>query len=317
MTGTKDSQEVINFMTLFQKLRNWIDDEPDALEELASNDKPIEELCNELSSAAFSLSMYERQHRRLFTSPADPNFIKAWRDYEARYESKISSVALFSLVGAFVSTDKQKQLKLDFDWKVADEAAREQASAIKTAIDFSKEYVLDNWPSHDDVSADLFDKVETGYRAWHDFFLSADYDLTGILRRRELVPFVLIPRHVSNVHGDGEKLSLFTLLQQAQEAFIFGVYFGALALMRAIIETAITEHYKSIGGDLAARIDACQFLPKGAPKAALHRLRRLANDILHFNKEDARLPEDIEKEILSLLYVVRAFIEGAPSRKSY
>jgi hypothetical protein len=51
--------------------------------------------------------------------------------------------------------------------------------------------------------------------------------------------------------------------------------------------------------------------------AALHRLRRLANAILHLEPEkDEGLPKiepiQLEKEIVSLLLVLRALIEGAP-----
>ena len=50
------------------------------------------------------------------------------------------------------------------------------------------------------------------------------------------VPLVLIPRHVSKSHGEAEKLSLLTHLQQARDAFVFGVPFAALALMRSILK---------------------------------------------------------------------------------
>jgi hypothetical protein len=40
MNVAKDSTKVIKFMTLFQKLRNLIDDEPEGLEVLAAGDEP-------------------------------------------------------------------------------------------------------------------------------------------------------------------------------------------------------------------------------------------------------------------------------------
>ncbi len=53
-----------------------------------------------------------------------------------------------------------------------------------------------------------------------------------------------------------------------------------------------------------------------ANEAALHRLRKLANAIVHLDREkDEGLPamDDVrlEKEIVSLLLVLRALIEGA------
>jgi len=152
--------------------------------------------------------------------------------------------------------------------------------------------------------------------AWKRLVVETGFDLRGIFRRRGLVPFVLIPRHVSRHHGEAEKLSLLTHLQQAHDAFVFGVPFAALALMRSILETTLKGHYHADGKGLETKIDNCQALPRAASKPALHRLRRLANDVLHFNSEQVRLPRDFEKELLSLLYVLRALIEGAPTWRS-
>jgi hypothetical protein len=65
-------------------------------------------------------------------------------------------------------------------------------------------------------------------------------------------------------------------------------------------------HYHATGSNLEKLIDNCPGLPPDASRPALHRLRHLANDILHFNKEKARLPTDFERELLSLLSVLRA-----------
>jgi len=59
-------------------------------------------------------------------------------------------------------------------------------------------------------------------------------------------------------------------------------------------------------------IDYCRALPRDASKQALHRLRKLANDILRFN-ENARIPSDLERQLWSLLFVLRALIEGVPT----
>jgi len=69
--------------------------------------------------------------------------------------------------------------------------------------------------------------------------------------------------------------------------------------------------------DLEERIrNARSRLPRGASEARLHRLRKLANAILHLNRQkDEGLPAmnevRLEKEIVSLLFVLRALIEGA------
>ena len=105
-------------------------------------------------------------------------------------------------------------------------------------------------------------------------------------------------------------------LQQAHDAFVFGATYAALALMRSIMEAVLRDHYRAEGKDLNDRIyNARSRLPPRANAAALHRLRRLANAILHLDPEkDEGLPSldevKLEKEIISLLFVLRALIEG-------
>jgi hypothetical protein len=111
-------------------------------------------------------------------------------------------------------------------------------------------------------------------------------------------------------------------LQQAHDAFVFGAPFAALALMRSILEAVLRDHYGAEGEDLSERINqASKRLPSGASVAALHRLRKRANAILHLSPEkQERLseidPTQLEKEIVSLLFVLRALIEGAPQRRA-
>lgn len=106
-------------------------------------------------------------------------------------------------------------------------------------------------------------------------------------------------------------------LQQAHDAFVFGATYAALALMRSIMEAVLRDHYRAEGRDLNERIrNARGRLPPGANEGALHRLRKLANAILHLDREkDQGLPKmdevRLEKEIVSLLFVLRALIEGA------
>ena len=143
------------------------------------------------------------------------------------------------------------------------------------------------------------------------------FDLADVFRRRRLVPFVFFPRHIAARHGAPEKTSMYQSLQQAHDAFIFGVPFAALALMRSIMETVLRDHYNAQGSDLDQRINSVRkALPRGANEAALHRLRKLANSVLHGSADSGEVmtklePFQVEKEIVSLLLVLRALIEGA------
>jgi hypothetical protein len=64
--AAKDSPKVVEFMTLFARLKEWCDDAPDDLAELVKSDSSIKDVCDQLSFAANFLRMNERRHRALF-----------------------------------------------------------------------------------------------------------------------------------------------------------------------------------------------------------------------------------------------------------
>ena len=119
---------------------------------------------------------------------------------------------------------------------------------------------------------------------------------------------------------------MLTLLQQAQDAFIYGAPFAAIALMRAILEIVLSRHYGAAGKDVNTMIENADPLPDGVARPRLHALRMLARDVLHFkaervNKGHAHLwavmknenEREVEKELVSFFVALRALIEGAPA----
>ena len=114
MAKGKDSAEVVKFMSLFAKLKDWTDDDPASLAELTSDDEEIRNICDELSRAAHLLEMNERRRRQIFVSPVDPKFIEAWRDYEERYQSALEGVWLFGFMPELESMEPSKLPRADF-----------------------------------------------------------------------------------------------------------------------------------------------------------------------------------------------------------
>lgn len=315
----KESPEVVKFMTLFSDLKLFSDDAPEDLVELAASDSSVEDLCTEIYFAADKLTSKERLARELFVSPANPDFIAAWRVYEDRYKDTVSNVFLVRLGLGDLSfgTDGRKPShvpKADLQWKNADDDAAEQASGIKTAIDYAYYSAKEDSLGYDPTGH--IEEVQDGIAAWDRLTNDTGFDLQGVFRRRALVPFVLVPRKVAAKNGRPETLSMLKNLQQAHDAFVFGATYAALALMRSIMEAVLRDHYRAEGKDLKERIqNARDRLPRDANFAALTRLRKLANAILHLDRErDQGLPKmnevRLEKEIVSLLFVLRALIEG-------
>ncbi len=309
----KDSPEVVEFMTLFARLKLFSDDAPEDLADQAASDSSVRDLCTQLSFAAHFLKMNERRARLLFAAPVDPAFLAAWRDYEERYESIVSGIWLSDLLPELASTEPSRVPKSDLQWDIADDEANEQKSGIESAIYWARCEVANE--VLDDES--FLRELDEGVAAWDRLIADHGLDLRGVFRRRALVPFVLVPRQVAAKQGSTEKLSMLKNLQQAHDAFVFGATYAALALMRSITESVLRDHYRAEGKDLNERIrNARGRLPPGANEGALHRLRRLANAILHLDRaKDEGLPKmdevRLEKEIVSLLFVLRALIEGA------
>ncbi|MGK2956913.1 MAG: DUF4145 domain-containing protein [Acidimicrobiales bacterium] len=334
MTHTKDSPEVIEFMALFKKFRSLIDDDPSRLDErinlekdwpeeqVAADDKVLHEFGGPLFDAAqairnTSVSQMKIDNgmggRRLFAPPVDPKFIKAWRDYETRYASMLDFYFGDQFMNWAHDQPVNDMLRLDVRWERFDEIGEEGSSAIKDAIYFADE--LSNDSSQPFV--ERFMGLATGTPSWDRLAEETDFDLRGIFRRHRLLPFFLIPRHVSARHNSAEKSALLINLKQAQEAFIFGVPRAALALMRSILEVTLKTHYHAIGENLNELIDGIGNLPDRCSKLALHQIRMLANDILHANKDEVRLPDPrkLEIKVVRLLYVLRTLIEGAPASR--
>ena len=314
--SAKDSAEVVEFMTLFARLKHWSDDAPEELADLAATDTSAKDLCIQLSFAARFLKMNERRAQALFAAPVDPAFLAAWRDYEERYETVVSGIWLSDLLPELGAGEPSSVPKADLQWDNADHEAEEQADGIEEAIEFAQ-FNADQDDRWDESQEDFIHRIQDGVAAWDRLKQDTGFDLRGVFRRRALVPFVLVPRQVAAKHGSAETLSMLKNLQQAHGAFVYGATYGALALMRSIMEAVLRDHYRVEGKDLSERIrNARGRLPRGASEAALHSLRKLANAILHLDRDkDEGLPTmdevRLEKEIVSLLFVLRALIEGA------
>lgn len=310
--GGKDSKEAVEFMSLFQTLRNAVDDESSGLAERASTDEALKRLCNALGSVATTLGLGERRQRRLFAAPVDPAFVAAWRDYQTRYKEQVGNI-FWSDLGSMESTGfiEKKWSENDL-WEMADDDAQEDAAALEEAMKFAFDEAAQE---HRDFDRGFSQEMEDAESAWCGLRLEVGFDIRGVFRRRELVPFVLIPRHVARRYGEGESLSLLAHLQQAHDAFVLGVHFAAIALMRSVLEATLRLHYRAPGKDLKERIDNCAGLPPRCTPMALHDLRTLANNILHFDVDRTPSPRDLERKLLRHLNVLRVLIEGAPETR--
>lgn len=306
MAERAKSTEVEEFMSLYAKVREYSDDDPDCVEQTAASDDEFGEICFKLSTLVLDLGRAMEEYPDRFVSPVGKDFIKSWRDYEQRYAAPIAGVWL----ARFQISPSGKQATSHYDAKhhAADYFAQETESAIETSI----ASVHDKFLAGDYDTEENGHWMSTSWSGWRFLRHSVGLDIRGILRRRALVPFVLVPHHVSARYGSNEQSSLLGLLHQAQDAFIFGVPFAAVALMRAILEATLVNHYAASGIDLKAKIDSApdDKLPWRL-RQELHRLRRFANRVLHVRGEPIKEPPS-EEAMVAHLHHLRDLLEGAP-----
>lgn len=309
----KDSAEALTFLTRFNRLKGFIDDDPHNIVPDAQNDDSIRDLCVDLFFAAHFADPPTARGPDTLIAPADPVFIRAWREYEAAYADPVFTVVfgdLSAVGGADMRTLPDRR------WDAADDTASEASSGIDQAMSFAQENI-EQEHRHASFPDGFVEEVTEGLKGWDKLHSETRFDLRGIFRRRALIPFILIPRAVAAKYSDKDRHSLLTNLQQAHDAFVFGVPHAAIAMMRSIMEAVLRDHYRADGASLAAMINDRKFSPpRAANKAALHRLRELANAVLHLSEGqlERHLPKlddrGLEKEIVRLLFVLRALIEG-------
>ena len=312
MTASKDSDELIRFTVLFQKLRQLVDGSMDILHDETSDNPILSRLSFDLWRAANALRTKERVVRELFNSPTDPRFVELWRDYERNWEHAVGRIVVREALGIESESGAAPESPLKAHWSTEDQTGVEDSRDVALAFEHAK-LDIDASEYSAAYSDDYRRDVANGFAARSSLVEEVGLDLPGIFRRRSLVPFVLIPRHVGKAHGDSEKLSLLSLLREVQEAFVYGMPLAALALMRAILEALLKNHYKSHGEQLNELINNTSDLPKYVSKDGLHRLRERANDILHFNRPSGS-PRNVELELIEYLLLLRELIEKAPAR---
>ncbi len=320
-----NSDDVTIFLVLFAQLKDWIDDDPLLIETTALEDIGFRDVCENVYWAGFSLESREKEDRQLFANPVDVKFVQSWREYQDHYIEKINNVVfntedLFKGLDLGIIQESRVISRAEIAWEIANDTATQLIECIRTFFSFKQEYIYDeNHELPDAYRKELLD----GLNALLDLRNKLGIDFRGVFRRRELVPFVLIPRHVSPAYNTEKQDLLIDYLQQAQEAFVKGVPRASIALLRSTAEAVLRWYYQSFGNNLEEVINNAKFLPAGASQVSLHRLRTFANEILHVDqKEGSRVGSlklqplsDVkqELELASLLRIVRDLIESAPT----
>ncbi len=298
-----------------------------------------------------------KQRTRDIYENVSPSVISAFRDYENRYEYHVNKVVFSSFSRFFreikqAITDPQwlKSLSPNFrefltgpqGLKLVDTGVAAMDAVLifnqskKARAEDPSAFLSEREPQFenrmlDDLSqANRWLKGEIKRRPLRNSknsFTGIDYvleflELTGLdlfaARTRLAVrPDILVPEHISKKLNNQEQFALYELLQQALNAFVFGSPAAAIALLRSVVELVLSEHYGSRGRDLQELIDNAKGLPKNTRSDTLHKIRRAANQMLHYSVADvgavsAMRGEIAVENVFSFTKVVRDLIEGSP-----
>ncbi len=297
------------FLAAFQQLKNATNDSPSFLEEHWHDREDLQHLCDCLNNYRRSFDIAEEWTPVAFTPHVPASASKARREYDDLWQWIVARIAnrefdaLFEELFPGGSFDDESlpadPIGRDIEgWK---SRARSDTNSLEQAFD----YLADRRANDDD---DDFEWVDDSQLSWDRLTKVVGLDLKGAFWRRNAIPHILFPSHVSSHYGP-DRASIYRRLYDASRAFTFGAPFAALAMQRAVLEQLLKEHWGSHKGWVR---DAN--LPSLTLDARAERLKRFGDKALHGDPEKLSADE-LDREIIKNFLLLRELIETAPEAK--
>jgi hypothetical protein len=328
------SEEVGIFLSAFSRLERLCNGVPTDLSNMSLSNAKALQLCTELYEVGDFLRSAELNTSQAFSFPSNPEFQKKWRLYESDYEAPVFQIVLSSAeAGQFVRVPTGRTGS-EFQWAGANVTAHQASLNLHSLIVASEAFPQQIKQMFETLFPGEILEGNSPAEAWQALSESAGLNAIDALRRRSLLPFVLIPRQDG---GDRQVERLLRNLENAQKSFVFGATVAALVLMRSIMEATIRDRYSAVGKDLVEQINSVEGrLPSGLTTTPLHRLRMLANKAVHLSADQNGQPKTpnkvwvermlsalystdnegstqwLEREIIYLFAVLRKLIESMP-----
>lgn len=352
MISVEAEQQVSNFLACFAQLKNYSDDDPLELMKLCCSDDSVVELCTQIYASYKDIKDENDLNSSAYIHSISKNFINFFRDYENRYhlactwgsmcgEDSPAAGSAKDIIRIYVQnrdvyTKHSSHLNPSHINKSAWEIADEDAVIAKAKIDDAtiiSQYLMgwvESYPALNESlleaggsdAIELIQSASDGSEIFRNLEAITDIDIQGIIRRKSLAPLILVQSKSSHGSHSSLQISLFSILNQAHKAFIFGLNFASISMLRSTLEVILRDHYK-LGGtsrdgrpiDLLQMInDSYSKLPKDIGPMHLHKLRIKANSILHISPknvegESADPIMALEIEVLEYLHTIRRLIE--------
>jgi hypothetical protein len=314
---TTDSDRLVaEFLTLFRQVREAADGDPRKLYEDTRKDGQLEQRCLQLFRVLQKLRQAEGESASGFISPVNAEFVKQFRHCEEVYEMALEQIdfrhTMKSLIGAEWPDTFVPENFYGVCWERAKIGGSSRALCVDKCIDFAHANISDagRWVDKEE----FVEQIHDGIQAWEEIRRRELIDLEGTIRRRLLLPFVFVPQHVSKKYGSVQRVSLYTNLREAQNAFVFGLFAASLALLRSIAEDVLKSFYSGEGENFAEIIKSSRTVQLPV-RRQLEKLRKSANAILHLDRRTHQDARTSEEELLAFLRLVRSLIEDAPTEQ--
>jgi hypothetical protein len=318
--------DIIEFITLFERVKEITDGDPGQIPIRARNDETFKALCRQLHTLHFSLDFIKvRDAGDTIIQNVQPKFIEEWRQYEREYHPYIGNVSvaheLLVSHGILSDAPRAPEVSEEVDYENDLHEAREQGDAIRLRLE------LGSWERNRDLTGELSDKLYNGEKALARQIESLDPDFEKLIFRENRLRTVHVPTHSSK--DATNPLSLVSFLQEAHRAFRLGLTLATIGMCRAISDIIIRDHY-GVAPDRKTTIKRRFELATADSVAGLkgidtelHALFNFGSEVLHGRPDGARemLPHinvpvtaTLEQVALHWLKKLVKIVEGVPEK---
>ena len=299
------------FLIALNKLQGLVENDPSRLEAEMQDGSPLVALCEEIYQLVRQFEKVERGSSTPFTEHVSNASIKARREYDELWRYYIWYAA-YGGDGAWlvdekvqIGVEKKQHERVDELGFLIDHAkfsARINADYIQETVELV-EQMQENFPEFEEEN----ETIEIGLAALGS--LRSDLDAVDVFWKRDMLPHVLIPVHVSKRYGQA-KQSLYRKLNDAGKAFIYGAPLAALTMQRAVLEEVLTKHWGATKTTRGYQIRDAN-LSEITWDARADRLKKLGDRVLHGDLDEIS-SDQLDRLIIDGFLLLRTLIESAP-----
>ncbi len=312
-----------DFQTTFETLKKYTGDNPERLW-LATEDPRLKDAAVKLNRLVGQLESGMPQLPQTYIEQVPRGFQETLRDYQSRYKQPVRKIAddvSDKFISEFFNFTPEKAPAMEkggrrewepveFDPNIdnAGDCLDELFEYLENRTIFLEENGLPDKPEWENL-------VNVALGAW-EYLRTQGINTIDVAERLKKVPFILIPKDVSDRHSRSAKLSLFSLLQNAVQAYVCGAPLAAAAMCRATGELVLKRNY---GLEFKRKYPQLKEIVSEAVKKFPH-LKQLelytsydrVNEIMHTADRISGISVADEEFILGLFRKTRTVIEEAP-----